>query len=188
MAKDEAKVRVKLDTTQAKRDLRGLAKQGQATSGRISKGVRGALGRGFGALGVGAAVGVGIAAVRGPTAGGIGDVVGEAFGGIGAQLSRLLLGDLKPEALADKFARDQTRQAFGQSEAMARSPGAKSYFDNIRAIQLDREKGALVFEEDTRFRSTNAKDLVDRIMAGLGKLIWDATTRLGEILNPFDGK
>ena len=187
MAKTEAKVRVKLDTSAAKASLRGLTKTAAATAGRVGAGIRGAVGRGLGAVGLGAGLGTGLAAVRGATSSGLGDVVGEAFGGIGAELAQTLLGDLDEKARADKAARNETIQAFGAIAGQTGKvpPGAQNFFNQVRSLRLQEERGKEIFERDDRFRSTGASDIIDRIMSGIGQLLSDAVNALAEKLNPF---
>ena len=187
MAREEAKVRVRLDTRQAKSDLRGLTRNAAATAGRVGAGIRGAVGRGLGAVGLGGGIGVGLAAVRASTSSGLGDVVGEIFGGIGAQLNEFFLGDMDDGARADKAARDETIQAFGllTQGGTRMPPGAVNYWTQRQSMLLEAEKGRSMFEQDERFRSSNAGDLIDRIMEGISELLVKAVDALVEKLSLF---
>ena len=187
MARDEAKVRVKLDTREAKGELRGLTHSARAAAGRVGAGIRRTVGRGLGAVGLGAGIGAGLAAVRGATASGFGDVIGESLGAIGAQLSRAVLGELPSDARAAKSAREDTIAAFGAIAGHTGRipPGAKNYFDQIKALRFEQEEGRRLFEEDTKFHGPGIEKLMDRIMEGIGKLLTQAVDALAEKLNPF---
>lgn len=188
MARDEAKVRVRLDTGQAKSDLRGLVREAQNSSGRVAAGVRNALGRGFRAIGLGAGIGTGLAAVRGATQSGFGDVIGEAFGGFGANLAEFFLGDLDDKARAARAAREETIQAFGTITGITGSvpPGARAFFDSVRTLRLQEEEGRGIIERDERFRGPGIGEFVDRIMAKVGEIIAQAVDALAEKLNPVN--
>lgn len=188
---DETKVRVKLDTGQAKSELAGLLKEGKRVAGKVSAGVRATVGRGLGAVGFGGAVAAGAAAFRGATESGLGDVASEALGGYGAQLAEFFLGDLDEKARASRSAREETIQAFGAitgARGGAIPPGARQYFENVKSLRLQEEKGREAFERDQQFRGPGIGEFVDRIMGGIAELVSKAVERLGEILNPFGGK
>lgn len=187
---DETKVKVRLDTRQAKGQLQGLVRESASAAGKVASGIRSTVSKGLGAVGFGAAVGTGIQAVRGATQSGTGDVIGEALGGIGHQVAEFFLGDLNEDARASRAAREETIQAFG-ALAGARGeipPGAKQFFEGVKTLRLQEEKGRELFEADGKFRGPGIGDIVDRIMKGVGELVSRGVERLGEILNPFDGK
>lgn len=185
---NEAKFRVRMDTRQAKGELRALVRDAAQTSGKVAKGVSSAVGRGLGVVGLGAGVGTGLAAVRASTESGFGDTVNEALGGIGAQINEFFLGDLDEKARASKSAREETIQAFG-AIAGARGaipPGANNFFQQVRSLREQEEKGKQLFERDERFRGPGVGDIVDRVMEGLGALLAEAVNNLASALNPFD--
>lgn len=184
MTGDEAKVRVRLDTGQAKAELAGLSKLAASAAGRIGSGITSAVSRGVNAIGLGAGIGAGVAAVTSPTRGGIMDVAGESFGGIGAKLEEFFLGDLGQKARADRAAREETIGAFATVAGIQGRipPGAKSYFDQVRSLRLQEEQGRTLFEKDSDFRSVSPQDLISRIMEALGKLITDAVDALADKL------
>jgi hypothetical protein len=184
---DETKVRVKLDTRQAKTELRGFVRESAAAAGRVAGGVKRAIGRGLGVVGLGAGIGTGLAAVRGATESGFGDVVGEAFGGVGAELAETLFGSLDEEARATRAAREETIQAFGAIAGRAGEipPGARNFFEQVRSLRVEEERGREMFQRDERFRGPGVGQLVDRIMEGIGTLISQAVDALAEKLNPF---
>lgn len=186
-SRDEAKFRVRLDSRQAKGDLRGLTREAARTAGRVGQGLRGAVSRGLGAVGLGAGIGTGLAAVKGATESGFGDAIGEAFAGFGAQLNDLFLGDVDDKARAAKSAREDTIQAFGALAGRSGSipPGAKNYFNQVQKLRLEEEKGRSLFQQNEAFQGPGIKDLVDRIMEGFGKLLKEAVSALADKLNPF---
>jgi len=184
----ETKIKVRLDTRQAKSELGGLTREAARTAGKVASGIRATVGRGLGAVGVGAAIGTGISAVRGATESGLGDTVGEALGGIGAQMAEFFLGDLDEKARASRTAREETIQAFGAiaGQRGAVPPAAREFFTNVRALRLQEEKGRELFERDDKFRGPGIGEIVDRIMGGLGKLLSEAVDNLVSKI-PFVG-
>ena len=133
----EAKVRVRIDTKQAKKGLRDLGKEGTAAAGRIGRDVRGGLGRGF-ALGAGMALGV--RAARSISAGGIGDQFSERTSGIVAQADALLGA---PDARARKAAREEVKNSNAEIVGRTGSTAdAKRQFDAILPRHQAREQGA----------------------------------------------
>jgi hypothetical protein len=139
-------------------------------------------------IGAGAAFGTGLAAVRGATQSGTGDVVGEALGGYGSQVAEFFLGDLDENAKAAKAAREETIQAFGSIAGATNRvpPGAKNFFDQIKSLRVQEERGRELFERDERFRGPGVGQLVDRIMAGIGELLSQAVDKLASKLNPWN--
>ncbi len=165
MNANEAVVRVKLDTRAAKSDLADLTKTAGGVAGKLGSGIQSALGSGVRALGIGTAIGAGIAAVRGPTAGGVSDIFGEALGGLGAKLEHWALGDLAPEARAAKQAREQTEQAFaGSKEITQRSI---NFFDQTKGRILEVEKSRAMFERDDRFHGPGFEKIAEKILESL---------------------
>lgn len=187
LGQNEAKVRVKLDTGQAKSELSSLTRLGAATAGRLGEGLRRAVGAGARAIGLGVGIGAATAAIRGPTQGGITDVVGEAFGAMGKDLEAFFLGDMGVEARASRQAREQTIAAFGTAAGVQNQvpPGARAFYEQVRALRTQEERGRFIFEQDTSFRSTNPSDLFDRIMTALGQLGRELMDYLADKLNPF---
>jgi len=184
---EEVKVRVRLDTRQAKGELRDMTRDAESTAGRVSGGIRRALGRGLRAVGFGAAIGSGIAAVRGATESGIGDVVGESLGGIGAQLAQFFLGDLDDKARSSRRAREEAIATFGTVAGIRNeiSPGMRNWFDATQKRMEKEERGRQLFERDEQFRGPGLDDLVTRIMQGLAGLLKTAVQELLSGLNPI---
>jgi len=116
---DEAKVKVRLDTKQAKSELRGLNKLAAGSAAVIGGAaggvVGGALGRAAGAAG-GAAKGAVTRSIFGPA----GDIFAGAFGGAGARLEESVFGDTNLKALAAKMARgDLPKRLLGAQKTEA---------------------------------------------------------------------
>lgn len=187
MAREEAKVRVRLDTSRAKGELRDLTNRAERTAGRVAGGVRNAVSRGLGVVGIGAGIGAGVTAVRGATESGFGDVVGEALGGLGARISDFFLGSLDEEARAAKSAREETIAAFGAIAGATGKipPGAKAFFDSVESLRLQEEKGRDLIRRHKDFQGPDTGELIDRILDGIGRLLTEAVDALADKLNPF---
>ncbi|MCH7511257.1 MAG: hypothetical protein IIB19_02710 [Chloroflexi bacterium] len=139
-----AVTKLKLDTTRAHRDLKELAREGEATTGRINRKGRGrgdggsAFGKGFGA-GAGFALGKKIAGSVGFFSS-IGDIASDALSGIqadvdyglGAQLSR-----------AKMEARERTVQEYGLTNYYSDQSAATKQFYNsyLRNVATPRQEG-----------------------------------------------
>jgi len=184
---DETKVKMRIDTREAKSQLRGLAREGMRTAGKVSAGLRGTVGKGLGAVGLGGAIGAGLGAVRGATQSGVADVMGEAVGGLGKRIETFFLGSLPEDARATRSAREETIQAFGAIAGQRGElpAGAKQFFDSVKTIRMDEESGRKLFETDSRFRSKGAEDMVNKIVKLVSKELANAVTALAAELNPF---
>ena len=188
MAREEAKVRVRLDTRQAKSELRGLTRSAAATAGRVGTGIRSAVGRGLGIVGLGGGVGIGLGAVKAATSSGFADVIGEALGGIAARCATKVLGEgAVQDARASKTSRDETIQAFGllTQGGTQVPPGAMNYFNQIKVLHLEKEKVAQMFREDDNFRGPKLDEVIKKIMTALGTLLSEAIDTLASKLIPF---
>lgn len=189
---DETKVKVRLDTRQAKTELGGLVRESARAAGKVASGIRSTVGRGLGVVGFGAAFGTGVSAVRGATESGVGDVVGEALGGIGAQLSEFFLGDLNEEAKAAKAARAETIEAFGAIAGGMNGgkggipPGAQEFFASVKSLRQQEERGREMFERDDRFRGPGIGDLISRLGTMIGDELTNACDYLASLI-PFVG-
>lgn len=188
---DETKVKVRLDTRQAKGELSGLVRESARTAGRVSSNIRATVGKGLGFVGIGAGVGTGLAAVRGATQSGIGDVIGEAFGPLAAQLKGLVLGPLTADAAGSRAAREETIQAFGAIAGSMNGgrggipPGAVEWFNNVKSLRVLEETGREAFEKDTRFSGAGVDELLKRLLAGFKTIIEGAAQKIIEGLVPF---
>jgi len=105
MGKQDAEVKVRMNTKQAQADLKGLNKVAAGTARQVGGRIRGGMGRVAGAIGLGAVGGAAVGAVKGSVFGAAGDVFEGATGGALSQLEEALFGDANLEALAAKQAR-----------------------------------------------------------------------------------
>jgi len=189
---DETKVKVRLDTRQAKTELGGLVRESARAAGKVASGIRSTVGRGLGVVGFGAAFGTGVSAVRGATESGVGDVVGETLGGIGAQLSEWMLGDLDDEARAKRAARAETIEAFGAIAGGMNGgkggipPGAREFFDSVKSLRQQEERGRQLFERELGRDSGGVGDLISRIGSVIGDELNKAVEHLVSLI-PFVG-
>lgn len=181
---EEAKVRVKLDTSQAKRELDGIGQAAEATGRRAASGLRRAVGAGFKLVGAGAAFGTGMAAVKAATTSGIGDIAGETFGGWGAWLNELLLGKVDDEARAKRRARQDLQESMSMITGMRGHvpDNAEAIFNQTARLYKYEEVGRSLIEQDTRFRGPGLEVLVAKIIEDLGKVISDGLKALGQTL------
>jgi hypothetical protein len=178
---NEAVVRVKLDTRHAKSDLADLTKTAGGVAGKLGSGFQSALGSGVRALGIGTAIGAGIAAVRGATAGGVSSVLSETFGGIGAQLEHFVLGDLAPQARASHSAREETKNAYATIAGITGSipPSARNFYEQTKQRMFEAEKGKAMFDRDSQFQGTSwgqaftkiTEEITGAISAGFDRVI-----------------
>lgn len=177
MARNETKVRVRLDTRRAKGELQGLVRESTRTAGKVAGGISAAIGRGIGMVGVGGAIATGMGVIKGATSSGISDVLGESLGGLGARISDFMLGDLSPEARASKYAREQAVQAGAMQAGLTKQipPGLKGFYDATKSMRLDYEKGKKIIEMDPGFRD---EELIDKTVDRFGKVLADALTSL----------
>lgn len=168
---ETTRVKLRIDTGAARQDLAGVVREARATSGKISAGIQGTIGRGLGAVGLGGGIATGMQAVRGATESGFGALIGETLGSVGAQIEDYLLGDLGVEAKASKQARDETIQAFGMQAGLHNKvpPGAKNYFESIKSLRQQQEQGRKVFEMNSDFFGPGVGDMIDRIGKKLGE-------------------
>lgn len=181
---EETKVRLRLDANPAKREMSGLVREGFRTAGKINAGIRGTIGRGLGAVGLGAGVGTGLQAIRGATESGFGAVVGETFGALGAQLEDFLLGDLGADARAAKTTRDDVIRTFAyQAATMNNGEGgvpqeAKNYQQSLYSLNRQFEKGRKIIESDKDMFGPGIGDVLVRI----GKVIGQELTKAVDYL------
>lgn len=145
MAQQKAKVRVKLDTSQAKAQLQGLSKEGEATAGRISD----RLSKGSsisGNLMKGASIGAGFAlgssavkSVGSIVTGGIGDVFSERIGGLAADFDAAIGAT---DARARQRTLEETRGLFAQSVGERGSlSNATGYYNSVLKLRRQEEQG-----------------------------------------------
>ena len=187
----EAKVRVRLDTANARKDLEELAKMAEGV--RVPRGGGGpgspSTGEGgggpglFQSLGIGAGIATGAALVGSVSRSSFGDVAGEFLGPIAANLSNAIFGEQDDRARAQRAAREQTIQTFG-SHAQYNREAALNYYNQIAELNLNKEKGASAIREDPRFYQgdRNAKSLTDLLAEAISKAISDGFRNIQSFL------
>lgn len=184
----EAKIRVRLDTTQAKADLAELNREGERASEEVSASFSDSLlGRGIKYAGA-AAIGAGVYQIAKPTVGGLGDLLGESLGGIGADLAQFVFGDLDEKARGAQRAREETKDAFAMIAGTRGSipPEARAFFAGISRLRVQEERGREMFDRDDAFRGPGIGALVERIMSGIGKMIAEAAETIANKLLPWN--
>jgi uncharacterized spore protein YtfJ len=120
--------------------------------------------------------------VRGATESGFSDVIGESMHTYGAQLEKMLLGDLGMDARASAAARQQTIEAFGAVAGRngSISPGAKVFYDSTKTLMMQMEQGKQLFETNKDFAGAPIEDLIGRIATVFKDLTMSAVDYLYE--------
>jgi hypothetical protein len=184
----ETKVKVRLDTRQAKGELNNLSRDSKRTAGKLGQNIRSVVGRGMSAVGLGAGIGAGISAVKGAAASGVGDIISESTGAYAEMAQQMIFGDMREGARASRRAREETIQAFG-AIAGARNeipPEARQFYNSDQEPAHGRRARPRRCSRPTRMmRGPGIEKIIDRIMSGFGKMVSDAMTRLVDALNPF---
>lgn len=177
---EETKVRVKLETEQAESALEKLVREGARSAGKVAGTVSSAVGKGLGMVGMGAGIATGLAAVRGATESGFGDVIGEAFGGIGAQLEKWLLGDLSIDAKASTAARNELiqNQAYAVGRQGVLTSAAKQSYDVLFQRQRHIATGQQIIESSEQFRKVSMDDIFTRLQKLFSELFQEAVDNL----------
>jgi hypothetical protein len=190
----EAKVKVKLDTRQAKADIDALGKGGAAAAGRVNdrlnrpSGVAGggragrspatggpSVGRSFGAgaaLGAGVAVGQGVFSfIKNRAA----ETIAEATSGTEAMLQA---GLGVPEARGLRRTREEAKAIFGRSGDVE---GAVSWFNSVKGLRIAEEKTNN--EIDQRI---GGKDVLEKTTGVAGEVV-SAISQAADKITDFMG-
>ena len=169
----ETKVRVRLDTRQAKGEMRKVRKEGERTAGSISEGLSATIRRGFAMTGAGAAFAGGIGAARAAVSGGVGDAFGGAFSMLSASLNDYLLGSIDDEQRAIRSARDQTIEAFGPVAGILDGvpPEAHQFFQSIKTHEFEKEKGRSIVMNDPAFQGAGFVDIFSQMGIQIGERV-----------------
>ena len=172
----ETKVRVRLDTSQAKGEMREVKREGQRTAGSISEGLSATIRRGFAMTGAGAAFAGGVGAARAAVSGGMGDAFGGAFSMLSASLNDYLLGSIDDEQRAIRSARDQTIEAFAPVAGMLNGvpPEAQQFFQAVRTLEFEKEKGRSLIMNDPAFQGSGFTDIFVQMGEHIGTQVADA--------------
>ena len=192
MAKDEAKVRVRLDTRQAEGELGQLTREGERTAGRIGSGMRSSIGRGAALLGLGGALGLGLASIKrdvtAPTTSGFMDFAGEVFGEVGGALAHAAgAAGLGAHAKGAARARAEAMNAFGviAGETGAIPPGARGWFNQVRDMRVKEELGRNMLEREFRGGGGAIRSVVDPIIVGVAVEMIKVVNSVKEFLMPW---
>lgn len=184
MAREEAKIRVRLDTSQAQADLRALRTDVESAAGRVGDRIRESVGFGMRSIGLGNAPGTVMSTLRGATESGFGDVAGEALGPYAGMLERFVFGDLSADARASQRAREETMDAFATVAGMRGSipQEARTYFAQVKALHMQSETGRQLFRSDKEFFGAGPGELIDRFVDKLAPIIDRGFLGLGAYL------
>lgn len=161
----EVIVRVRLDTSQAKRDMDEVNKEAKKTSEEVGGGMRTTLGRSFA---MGAMFGTGIAAASAATRSGVMDLVSGPLDFLGQKLNDLTMGDSDDFGRATNRARDEAAALFAPVGMVNGGfpPEALSYFQENQARYYEQEKVKSMIYSDPAFT----------VMAGVAKDVDEAIT------------
>jgi hypothetical protein len=173
----KAVTEVRLDSRPARSELRQLNKDAEKSSKAMGAKIRSTIGQGFGAIGLGAGIGAGLAAVRSATSGGVGDVATEAFSGIGQSINDFFLGDADDSARGKMRAMQELQQSHAHvvQKDTPISAGLVKMF-NARADFLTKEEEGK--SEIKKQLGPEFDDLLER----LGKMIEERLTKAAEYL------
>lgn len=188
---EELRIKVTLDTEQAKKqldDVKGRA--AAAGGGGAAMGGGGIFGSFSGKLGIGAKALAASRMVTGQlgsqTRSGFGDIASEAFGGYGAQIENYLTGGMGAEARAAAAARESTMGAFAQQAGREGAVPAQaySYRDQIYKWQLESEKGKLAIQSDPGMRQ-GLGSMAKEIGEAVGAKLAEAMSEVVRTANPL---
>lgn len=169
-----AKVKVSLDTRQAKADLRGVTKEGQAAAEGVSKSLGGGVGRAA-VLGTVAGAGFGLAQ---RAAGRVTQAAGGLISEFGAPITNWLDQKLSgPEIRSSQYAREQTKAAYaeiiGRMKDPQVTPDVRNYFENVKGLREITERGNAAIEQELGGEAVAeaVEKITDEIKAGIDRMI-----------------
>ena len=185
----EAKIRVRLDTQGAKKELADLAKMaGDISLGGGGPGGPGGPGGGGGGLGrmfgLGAAFSAGFGMLRAAMQSGPAQIAGEVLTPYGQMANDFFLGDTDDEARGNRIAREQVSESFafvagGESGV---PQGARNMFQTLRNIAIQTEVGR------SRLRGQLGQESSSAIVEGIGSKIMDGARFLADQINGSGGR
>ena len=178
----KAKVKIELDTGPGKAELRKLAKEGEASAGRVNDSMSQGFGRAA-ALGAVAGAGFGLAQrAASRLAGFIPDAISEGTVGIRAHFDSRFGG---PDARAARSAREQTKAAYseivGRMKEPQITPEIRNYYNNVRDRREISEKGGAAIDKEL------GGDILQEALDGLISAISSGFDRIVDAL-PIGGK
>lgn len=188
MTNQELKIRVVLDTEDAKKQLADLAggpgvggagaggstagKTGQVVGGRLASSMSAGPRMLSGIPGAGmlsAARAAISGAIAGPTEGSIGDILGEGLGGYGSNIENYLFGTAAPEARAAARTRESVMGMFALQAGREGAIPAQAYSVRDQLFQWNKQEevGRGMIERDESFRQmlTESAEAIGRAAA-----------------------
>lgn len=181
------KARVDLDPAKANAQLGNLLRNAQATARGISSAVQRVAGVGIPGLGTGLSIGAGFQAAQAAARSGLADIISEDFGGYAHKLSRMLFGDIAPEASGRAAARQVVSDAFASQVGRLGyiPPQAHRMFEQIASMKTDMEKGRRLIGEQLGRDDSLLGQLIDRVLEKVGTQIAKGFDTLAQSLNPL---
>lgn len=183
----EAKIRVRLDTEGAKKELADLAKMAGDVNlgGGGPGGPGGPGGGGLGRMfGMGAAFSAGFAMLKAAMSTGPSQIAGEVLSPYGQMANDFFLGATDDEARASRAAREQVAEtyAFSAGGPGGTPEGARNMFQVLRGINTQIEVGKSRLRADLGGESSTA------IVEGIGSKIMDGARFLLDGINGAGGR
>lgn len=180
MMESEAKVRVRIDTSQARGDMADLTKTAQGATVRVGQSIRDSVSAGLHAVGAGGAFSAAAGSFRAPTEGSISAIAGELLGPLGESFDSWLWGDLGPEAKANQRLQGEVLDTWGQAIGMNKSnlERAKAYADQRRPQLIQEEEGRKAIRSSSDFYSVKFDDVIKR----LGEVMSEAAKSAAQYL------
>jgi len=183
----EAKVRVRLDTSLAKGDLDSLTTSARGAVNRIGGTIRQNVGAAVGAVGgfaAGTATGLAsgaMSSLRGPSQSTASALMGDTFGALATQIEMALFGDAGPKAKAAAGAREWMSNTFAfnvktEEERTRLLPYFKQRRDWLEKFEVGRQG----FNSDDRFYAgaMPGTDAIGRFAEVMGKVLKEAVQDL----------
>ena len=171
---EKARVKVEIDTSLSKRELKKLVKEAEKSAGKVNDSITGGLGRAA-ALGGLAGAGFGLAQRAASRVGGfMPDVISEGTVGFRAGIDDMLGG---PEARASRSAREQTSSAYseiiGRMKEPSVTPEIKNYYNNVKDLREITERGGSVIDQELGGEAvkTALDSLIEAITGGFDRVV-----------------
>jgi hypothetical protein len=178
----EAKIRVSLDTTTARKELQDLAKMAEGVNLGGAGGGGGGMGLGR-MFGMGAAFSAGFAALRGVMSTGLGQIGGELFAPVGQFANDVAFGDSDEVARANRQARESVAESYAMvaGRSGGTPQGARNMFQVLRNLSLQEEIGKTMIRRDLGGESQAA------VINSIGTMLKDAANTLADRIGSVGG-
>lgn len=177
----ETKVRATIDSSAAKRELRGLERTATTTAQRLGGSLRRQVGGGLRSISQGVGIGAGIQAVRGAAGTGFGDVFGSLFATIGASIEEAVLPELGPRARAIRATLGSLSE--GSLRAAGTTEGLASLTPLIQQrlrLETQAQQGSRTLQQQFGIKP---EEIITKIVDALGSLIESAITGAATIIS-----